>query len=348
MKALVFKGIKDLRIMEVPEPKITEDEILVKVDSCSICGTDVRTFKSGHTRIKDNRILGHEFSGVIAEVGRNVSGYNVGDRVMVVPGIPCGKCFYCQNGLQNLCDDRKIIGFDFDGAFAQYVRIPEAAIKFGNVKHIPENLSLKEACLIEPFTAVYNGQNLLDISIGTSVAIIGGGPIGIMHSIQARYRGASKIVIFDISEERCRIAERFNSVDYVINSSKTDPIEEAKKITHGKGFDVVIVSCSAGMAQQQALIMARKAGKVSFFAGLPHDNSVTQLDTNLIHYKQLGVFGANGSGPKDYDFTIDFLSSPLINISELISMELSLDESLEGFEIVQKANALKVVIHPNL
>ncbi|AEM77699.1 zinc-dependent dehydrogenase [Thermoanaerobacter wiegelii] len=347
MKALVFKGINEISIMNVPEPEIDDNEILVKVDSCSICGTDVRTYKFGHPRIKGKRILGHEFSGIVAKVGGNISDYKVGDRVIVVPGIPCGKCYYCQHGLQNLCDNRKIIGFDFDGGFAEYVKVPEIAVKMGNVKHIPDSLSLRNACLIEPFTAVYNGQNLLNISIGSSVAIIGGGPIGLMHSIQARYRGASKIALFDLSEDRCKMAEKFD-IDFIVNSAIKNPLEEADRITKGKGFDVVIVSCSSGTAQLQALQIVRKGGRVSFFAGLPHNNSIVQLDTNLIHYKQIGVFGANGSGPKDYDATIDFLSSVAKNVSDIISVELSIDEALKGFEIAQMANALKVVIHPNM
>ncbi|WP_162523582.1 zinc-dependent dehydrogenase [Calorimonas adulescens] len=347
MKALVFKGINEMSVMDVPKPEIAENEILIKVDSCSICGTDVRTYKSGHTRIKGERILGHEFSGTVAEVGKDISGYNIGDRVIVVPGIPCGKCYYCQHGMQNLCDNRKIIGFDFDGAFAEYVKVPAIAIEMGNVKRIPDSLSLRNACLIEPFTAIYNGQNLLNISIGSSVAIIGGGPIGLMHSLQARYRGASKIALFDLSEDRCKMAERFD-IDFIVNSGTKDPIEEADKITNGRGFDVVIVSCGSGIAQLQALQMVRKNGRVSFFAGLPHNNSIIQLDTNLIHYKQIGVFGANGSGPNEYEATIDFLGSGRINISDIISTELSIENALKGFEIVQTASALKVVIHPNM
>lgn len=347
MRALVFKGINDISLMDIPRPEITSEEILVKVDSCAICGTDIRTYRSGHTKIKGSRILGHEFSGTIEEVGSNIDDYSVGDKVIVVPGIPCGECYYCQNGMQNLCDDRMIIGFDFDGAFAEYVKIPAAAVKMGNVKLIPKGLSLRTACLIEPFTAIYNGQNLLNISIGSNVAIIGGGPIGLMHSIQARYRGASKIALFDISNDRCSMAKKFD-IDFIINSGINDPVEATKGITHGRGFDVVIVSCGSGIAQAQALEMVRKNGRVSFFAGLPHNNSVMQLDTNLIHYKQIGVFGANGSGPNEYEATIDFLGHGKVDLSDIISTDLPLEDALKGFETVQTASALKVVIHPNM
>lgn len=186
MKALVFHGPQQVRVEEVPVPTIADNEVLVKVDACSICGTDVRTYKFGHTRIKGRRITGHEFAGVIAKVGSQVQGLAEGDEVMVVPGINCGTCEFCRAGLENLCQHRTIIGFDYDGAFAEYVRIPAQAVAMGNVKKLPKNVPFKAGALVEPFTAVYNGQTLLNIKPGDRVAIIGAGPIGVMHLLQAR------------------------------------------------------------------------------------------------------------------------------------------------------------------
>jgi len=345
MKALVFRGVREMEVEDVPIPTISDNEVLVKVDSCAICGTDIRTFNYGHPKIKEARILGHEFSGIVAEIGKNVSGFTIGGKVMVVPGIPCGKCYFCQHGLQNLCDYRKIIGFDFDGGFAEYVKIPSIAVEAGNIKLLPSNLSLKEVALIEPFTAVYNGQNQLDIRIGTTVAIIGAGPIGLMHALQARFRGASKIALFDISEERVGLASGFD-VDFVINSKREDIVQKSLELTNGRGFDVVIVSCVSSSAQAQALQIARKGGKVLYFAGLPHGKSVIELDTNLIHYKQLTVFGSNGSGSNQYEDTINFLATGKINLSKLITTELSIKDALKGFELAQTSSALKIVIHP--
>lgn len=345
MKALVLKGLSDAEVVDVPIPEINDTEVLVKVDSCSICGTDIRTYKFGHPRIHEPRIIGHEFSGTIAKIGSSVNDYKQGGRVIVVPGISCGQCYFCRHGLENLCDNRAIIGFDFDGGFAEYVKIPSMAIKMGNLKVIPDKLSLKEACLVEPFTAVYNGQNLLGITVGSSVAIVGGGPIGLMHAMQARFRGASEIALFDVSEQRCELASQFD-LDYVINSKENDPIQKTMEITNRRGFDVVIVACGSAVAQAQALQMARKNGRVSFFAGLPHGRSDVTIDSNLIHYKQLGVFGANGSGANEYEETVSFLGVGLINLSRIISTELPLKSVLKGFEIVQSASALKVIVHP--
>ena len=345
MKAFMLKGLNNGEVVDVPKPEINDDEVLVKVDSCAICGTDIRTYRYGHAKVQYPRITGHEFSGTIAEVGKNVKGYKEGSRVMVVPGISCNECDFCQHGFQNLCENRVIIGFNFDGGFAEYVKIPAIAVKKGNIKVLPDKLSTKEACLVEPFAAVYNGQSLLDISIGTTVAIIGGGPIGIMHAIQARYRGASTIALFNRSEGRCKIARGFD-IDYVVNSGENDMIEKSKEITKGKGFDVVIVSCVSGEAQAQALEMAKRGGKVSYFAGLPRGKSTVPIDTNLIHYKQLGVFGANGSGPNQYEAVIGFLGSGVVDLSKIITAELPLERILEGFENSKSGSGLKTIIHP--
>lgn len=345
MKALVLKGLREAQVEDVPVPGIGRGEVLIRVDSCAICGTDLRTYRSGHSRINGPRVTGHEFSGTVAQVGEQAAGYREGDRVIVVPGIPCRHCSFCRQGLENLCDHRVIIGFDFDGGFAEYVKVPEPAVSMGNIKAVPDGLTLREACLVEPFTAVSNGQALLELPLGASVGIVGAGPIGIMHALLARFRGARQIAVFDISAERCRKAGEF-PVDAVIQSGLEDPVQAALELTRGRGFDAVVVACVSGVAQAQALKMVRKAGRVSFFAGLPHDASGVELDTNLIHYKQLGVFGANGSGPNQFEATLGFLGSRQLDLSALITAEFALDDAVAGFAAAQSAAGLKTIIRP--
>ncbi|QUL98955.1 MAG: zinc-binding dehydrogenase [Candidatus Fermentithermobacillus carboniphilus] len=265
---------------------------------------------------------------------------------MVVPGISCGKCQFCREGYENLCVNRKIIGFDYDGAFAEYVRIPEEAVSFGNVKKVSSSLELTSACLVEPFTAVYNGQNLLNIGPGDVVGIIGAGPIGIMHLLQARARGAALTGLIEISSQRLAEAKRFNP-DFLIDSSNEDPLPRVQEMTAGLGFDVVIVACAVAAAQRQALELARPGGRVSFFAGLPHDKPDALLNTNYIHYKQLAVFGANGSGPNQYGKVLRFLESGRVNLRPVVTAEIPLEEAIRGFEMVMKGEGLKVVVHPN-
>ena len=346
MKALVYHGVGDLRVEDVPRPVAGAGEIVIKVHSCSICGTDVRTYKSGHSRLSGStRIIGHEFSGTVEEVGPGVQGYAPGDRVTVVPGISCGKCVFCRQGLENLCVNRKIIGFDYDGGFAQYVAIPAEAVSFGNVLKVSESLELTSACLVEPFTAVYNGQNLLSIGPGDCVAIIGAGPIGIMHMLQARARGAGTVGLIEVSEARLKEAERF-APDFLINSTVENVEAKTRELTDGLGFDAVIVACAVASAQRQALEIARPGGRVSFFAGLPHDKPDSLLNANLIHYKQLAVFGANGSGPNQYRKTLRFLESGRVNLTPVVTTELPLDQVLSGFDKVIRGEGLKVVVHP--
>lgn len=347
MKALVYHGVGDLRVEDVPKPVAGEGEIIVKVHSCSICGTDVRTYKSGHSRLAGStRIIGHEFSGTVEQVGPGVEGFVPGEKVTVVPGISCGKCVFCRQGLENLCVNRKIIGFDYDGAFAEYVRIPAEAVSFGNVLKISGSLDLTSACLVEPFTAVYNGQNLLSIGPGDCVAVIGAGPIGIMHMLQARARGAATVGLIEVSEARLQEAVKFTP-DFLINSMVEDVQTRVKNLTDGLGFDVVIVACAVASAQRQALELARPGGRVSFFAGLPHDKPDSLLNANLIHYKQLAVFGANGSGPNQYKKTLRFLESGRVDLRPVVTTELPLEEALLGFQKVMQGEGLKVVVHPH-
>lgn len=346
MKALAFYAPGDIRVEEVPVPEIAEDEILVKVHSCSICGTDLRTFKSGHTRIKGRRITGHEFAGEVAKVGSAVKDFAEGDRVMAVPGISCGMCDFCRQGLENLCLNRTIIGFDYDGAFAEYVRIPSVAMRMGNVKHLPESIDLTTAALVEPFAAVYNGQQQLHIQPGDSVAIIGAGPIGVMHMLQARARGAAKVGFFEISDSRLAEVKRFNP-DFTVNSMTEDVAARTKELT-GLGFDVVIVAAGSPQGQRQALELARPAGRVSFFAGLPHGKPDSTINANHIHYKQLSVHGANGSGPNQYDTVLKWLSTGLIPLKEIVTAELPLEGIHEGFDLITRGQGLKVVIHPGM
>lgn len=345
MKALRFYGVKDVRLDEVPVPSIGADEVLVRVAACAICGTDLRTLRYGHTRIKEPRIIGHEFSGIIVEVGSGVKDFRVGERVMVVPGIACGSCYYCRHGWENLCQHRKIIGFDLDGGFAEYVRIPAEAVEQGNIKKLPEDFSLEAGCLIEPFTAVYNAQELVHIKLGDTVGVIGAGPVGIMHFLQAKARGAGLVGIIEVLDERLQKAKGFGP-DFVVNSRNTDVMAYIKELTNGLGLDVVIVACSSAEAQRQALELVRPGGKVSFFAGLPHSMNANPINTNLIHYKQLYVLGANGSGANQYDATINFLARSTLPLASLITYEVSLEDALEGFGKAEKATELKIVIKP--
>jgi len=344
MKCAILKEIEKLEIEErrIPDPK--ENEILIKVKSCAICGTDIKVFHHGHKHIVFPRITGHEVSGVVFKVGKNIKEYKEGDRVAVAPAIPCGKCYYCRKGQQTMCDNLKAIGYHYDGGFAEYMLVPEDAVLNGCVNKIPDNLPFEIASIAEPLACVINGQILSRIEIGDTVLILGAGPIGILHSLLAKINGASKIILADISEERIREAE-FTGV-YLIDMNKKDIYQEVKKITDGHMADKVIVAVGSKNAQELSLKLVAKRGSINFFGGLPKESPFIQFDSNLLHYGEFFVVGTHGSTPLHNKIAIELLSSGRINVEKLITHKLPLEKIKDGFEIVENKKGLKVLIIP--
>ena len=201
MKAAVYHGLGDMRVEECQEPRIEAGELLVCVRACAVCGGDLRTFRHGHQRIHPPVILGHEFAGIVVEVGADVPSELMGARIVVAPAVGCGTCAYCRAGHTHLCGSRETIGFSMDGAFAEYVRIPARAVQLGNVQRIPDNMDDLSAALTEPLACVVNGQGALDIGAGDTVAVIGAGPIGILHAELARVAGA-RVLLLNRSPQR--------------------------------------------------------------------------------------------------------------------------------------------------
>ncbi|HOC02339.1 MAG TPA: alcohol dehydrogenase catalytic domain-containing protein, partial [bacterium] len=188
-KAALLVNIEDLKIVDREIPQIGKNEILLRVKACAICGTDIKVFHHGHKHIVFPRVTGHELSGVIEKIGEDIKKYKVGDRVTVAPAIPCGECYYCRRGWQSMCDNLKTIGYQFDGGFAEYMVIPEVAIRNGCVNIIPDGLSFDEAALAEPLACVINGQQLSRVEMGDTVLIVGAGPIGCLHAELAKNIG---------------------------------------------------------------------------------------------------------------------------------------------------------------
>lgn len=212
MKAALLKEIGNLEITETEVKRPASGEILIKVKACAICGTDIKVFHHGHRLIVFPRVTGHELSGVIEEIGSGVSGYKKGERVAVAPAIPCGMCYYCRRGWQAMCDNLKAIGYHFDGAFAEYMIVPETAVRNGCVNRIPDNLDFDGAAIAEPLACVINGQMLSMVEPGDTVTILGAGPIGCLHAENAKYLGASKVILCDISQERLTLAKFTNVI----------------------------------------------------------------------------------------------------------------------------------------
>ncbi|MCM8803954.1 MAG: zinc-dependent dehydrogenase [Candidatus Omnitrophica bacterium] len=344
MKGAVLKEIEKLEIEEVELPEPKENEILIKVKSCAICGTDIKVFHYGHKHIVFPRITGHEVSGIVEKVGKNIKEFKEGDRVAVAPAIPCGKCYYCRKGQQTMCDNLKAIGYHYDGGFAEYMLVPEIAVLNGCVNKIPANLSFELACLAEPLACVINGQILSRIETGDIVLIIGAGPIGILHSLLAKINGAGKIIIADISEGRIKESE-FTGC-YLIDMNKKDIYDEVKRITDGHMADRVIVAVGSKQAQELSLKLVAKRGSINFFGGLPKESPYIQFDSNLLHYGEFFVVGTHGSTPLHNKIAIELLSSGRIELEKIITHKLPLERIKEGYQIVENKKGLKVLILP--
>lgn len=345
MLAAVYEGIGKLELKELPPPRIEEDNLLIKVKVCAICGTDVKAFTRGISRITIPVILGHEFVGEVVEIGNKVRDFNIGDRITMATTISCGKCEYCTTGLGNLCADVLPVGTVTDGAFCEYMAIPSAGIQRGNVLKVPEEITNEEGALSEPLGCVINGQNIAEVKTGDTVVIIGAGPIGCMHIEVARARGATQIIVVQRSETRLKLAAQFD-VDALINSSREDPVARTLTFTQGKGADVVIVAAPSNEASEKGLQMLAKGGRLSLFSSFFKDNPYLHLDGNRIHYRQIKVCGASDSTPFHQRIALDLLRKGKINTGALITHRFPLSQIISAFDTAVQGKGLKIIIQP--
>ena len=349
MKAAVYYGPGDLRIEECPLPEIGPGDILLKVGACAICGTDMRIFRHGHKGVKIPQIVGHEIAGTISDIGKEVKGYTVGDKVAVDPIVSCGECFYCRRGLTNLCltfkENYEAFGYYYPGGFAEYMRIPEKAIRRGNLIPIKNELALEEAAIAEPMACALNGQMLSQVGVGDHVLIIGAGPIGCMHISLAKTLGATKVIISEFQEGRLNLARQFGA-DVYVNPMQEDLKEVLMKATNGIGPSVIIISAPARKAQEMALDLAANQARINFFGGLPKDDHLVSLDSNIIHYKELFIHGTSGTTSNHIHMCIELMAGKRVNASQIISKVISLEELPAMLVEAEKGNYLKIVVKP--
>ncbi|MCS7248373.1 MAG: zinc-dependent dehydrogenase [Anaerolineales bacterium] len=348
MKAAVFHNIGDLRVEEVPTPVPGPDQLLIKIGAAGICGTDLRILSNGHHRIPSGtpRVLGHEFSGEVVEVGRNVAGIKVGTRVAIAPNIGCGTCDECVAGWTNLCENYQAFGITLDGAFAEYMLVTSPAIEQGNIIPIPSTLPYEVAALAEPLSCCINGQEAVGTRPGDFVLIIGSGPIGIMHLLLSKLYGASYVVVSEINPLRAEQALRFGA-DVWVNPQREDLKEVIWSLSGGRGADVVIVAASSAALQAQAIEVTARRGRVNFFGGLPKNNPTATLNTNLIHYRQITVTGSTGANVRQFRTAVKLLVHSRLSLEGLVGACLPLDQVLEGFERTKQAQEMRILVTPN-
>lgn len=344
MRAAVFKDIGIMAVEEMPIPQCGDNGLLVKVYACGICGSDMRNFRNGLKDGAKNQIMGHEIAGEVVEVGKNVRRFAMGDRVALAPDVSCGHCWYCKRGLVNLCEDHRMLGTHFPGGYAQYIALPQDVLEHGFIEKIPEGMSYETAAFAETCAAVIACQERVDVSLGQTVVIIGDGPVGYVHCEVARARGAKVVMI---GRGKLKFAKRF-APDYTIHGDT--PLEQKKskvmEITDGIGADVVICALAPVYVQSEALAMVRKRGTVVIYGGAPKTDDISSLSSNDIHYGEITVTGAFSYPATGLSDALSALKAEQICAEKYINAKVSLDDIVNGMEMVGNAQALKVMIDP--
>jgi L-iditol 2-dehydrogenase len=343
MRSLAFYGPKTLKVEELPIPKIAQDEMLVQVRFAGVCGTDNRIYQ-GTKKIASPRIIGHEFVGEVVGLGREIQDFRLGDRVTVYPMIPCGECYVCKAGRKNICVHRITIGYEIDGGFSQYVKIPAIAISAGNVIRVPDSVPDTIAAASEPIAAAYHGIRRSQLKEGDHVVIVGAGPIGLFHTQLAKLKKPKQIIVVEPMQEKRDLAVKMGAT-MTVDPLNQDVAQSIFDHTNGEGADVVIIDVGIPKVIEQSLDYVKKGGTFLVFAGCPHGSTIS-IDPNVIHYKEINFTGSSASTPEIHEEVLQLIASGQLEVSELISEVVPLNEWQRAFEMKNSYTGIKVLIDP--
>ncbi len=343
MKAAVLRGPNDLALTTIATPQAGPGDLVLRVRAATVCGTDLRILTGKKTKgVRFPSVIGHEFAGVVVEAGAGVTQWKVGDRVCVDPVVPCRKCAYCKAGRENVCQNRQAIGYEFDGAFAEFVRVPAIALEAGNVFRVPDGMDFEAAALAEPLACCINGQNNAGIELGDTVLVLGAGPIGLMHAALAKSSGARQVIVSEPSAAR-RQAALERGVDAVCDPSTESLGDAVRARTDGLGADVAILAIGVPALVNEAFAAVRKGGRVNLFAGFSV-GATASIDVNLIHYNEIVVTGASALTRRGYEVALNLLASGRIEAKSLVTHRFGIDEALGAFAEAGSGRALKVAL----
>lgn len=343
MKAQVVKAPYEMEYTDVPIPQINDDEVLIKIKACGICGSDTSIFTGKYAKDKLPLITGHEFMGEIAEVGKNAQGIKVGDRVACDICLTCGTCYFCRHGDGLLCETFTQLGIHANGGFAEYVKAP-----WKNIYILPDDMDDFTGAFVEPLTAVLHAAQRLDAPMASSIAIIGCG-LGILHAHLAKARGLAPVILIgtDADTERFKVAEQMG-VDYIINASQVDPVEEVMRITNGIGVDNVIEAVGNPRTYEQAFAMLRRGGKLEAF-GICADDAVANLRPYEFVLGEKKVSGSCAGIGYNWGEAITLLKYGVVKPQKMFSMAVPLAElPLALEELKTNKNLIKVFVCPEL
>lgn len=332
MKAAIVYGKEDVRVEDIPIPQIGDNEVLVKIFYGAICPSDMRYF-SGTKVSNTPLVLGHEMSGMITKVGRKVKKFNVDDKVVVNSDYKCNTCYYCKKGEHNFCENQILS----DGGFAQYKAVPVEAIY-----KIPKYAELLDAALTEPLACVLNGSNRANIKLGSNVAIIGAGPIGLLHLQVAKLKGALNVVVFEPLDFRREKALELGA-SHVFESYSQDILPDLIDIIGEKLFDSVIVTIGVKSVMEEVVELVGKNGTLMYFAGV-HPSTPINIDPNLIHYRQITITGSSDYPLDLFEKSLGLIVSKKILVRPIISDIFEIDKANDAFMNSVNKRALKTVI----
>lgn len=346
MKVAMFKAPGQLVIEEVESPAPQEGELKIRVMACATCGTDAKIFHHGHPRLTPPQVIGHEIAGVVIALGAGVVDFTEGERVQIIAAVPCENCWACAAGKQGICPNQTSMGYQYPGGFAEEMIVPRAVLKANGVNLIPGTLSFEEAAVAEPLACVLNAQRVVSVGPGDTVLVMGAGPIGCLHVRLARALGARKVFLADINGGRLQLSAAAVQPDRAIDMSSEDLDAVMREETDGIGPSVIITAAPSGQAQEQAISLVAPGGRISFFGGLPKDKPMITVDSNIVHYRELILAGANGSSPAQNKEALALIAEGRVPVKDLITHRLPLDDVGDAIEAVTSGAAIKVVIFP--
>lgn len=350
MKAVVYRGVNDLRLEAVPVPQIGTGELLVKIATCGICGTDLKKIHLGSHSAP--RIFGHEMAGTVVGVGEGVTNFALGDRVMVFHHIPCGHCYYCRKRTYAQCEVYKKVGATagFEpsgGGFSEYIQVKEWIVANRGVVRIPDGIPFEQAAFIEPVNTCLKGVKLLNLEPDETVLVIGQGPIGLMLAALARRTGA-RVLTSDLYAERHAIAAKFG-LNEPIDPSKEDVIERVKAATEGRGADVAILAVGGSALIKTCMDAVRPGGKVMLFAQTQHGEAV--IDPGAVCMDEKTLLGSYSASIDIHDEVLDLVFGGYRNgfdLTQLISHRFPLEEAVAAVAVASnpQADSMKIMIEP--
>ncbi|MEJ2558662.1 MAG: alcohol dehydrogenase catalytic domain-containing protein [Anaerolineae bacterium] len=344
MKAAFLTGARELGTREVADPIAPDDGLVLSVKACGVCGSDLRRWKEGPPDDLDSIVPGHEVSGVVEVVGKDMTRYAPGDHLAVAPDIHCGTCYYCDRGMYNLCNDLRLVGITpgYPGGFAEKMVLTSEILSHGIVHRVPDGVSFLEGALAEPISSVLAAHEKARTCLDDTVVILGAGPIGCLHTAVCKARGA-RVIISEPSQERREMAQRFDP-EAIVDPFDEDLTARVRELTHGLGADIAVCANPVAATQTQAVEIVRKAGRVILFGGLPKTNPMTTLDGNRIHYGEISVVGAFSYHPTFHELALELLERKLIPSDLLITHTFDLEHIDQAFMTAAGGAGLKVIV----